>query len=598
MTELRTEPESSRTLSRRKYAVNGIKRASRRQAAVVGLAVLMGASLLGCHAGPRLFSKKDRDRGSDKRELAEKDKGKFINRKKVRPESEYRAGDDERVAKNDNKSKPKSKSKPADATRKSASDSVERAVANRRSADDAADGSTRAAKSSTSTTKTSKPADRSDVARRDSKKRPVTDLLEDDPLFQDLLPETRTSAKGAESTSASARSTATKSKLMDQDPFKDSVIGQTAARQPEKKKIAPANFLDDDDLNDEDDALEASRLPATKNAVAESTAKAKVTNRQTSATETQSKRKFLDEIDESSNSGFRSLIGEEASTSSLDEPVSPPNPKTVKRTNDAAKTVAGQKVLDRRQNVEQTLNGWRRELDSDGSQAGTEKDAAPVAPPTSARPPAPPAAKGNLNSASIDEFSPPTKSQGAVLNGELIIDTTSLPSRFQRNPASSTEPSNSKGSSGRVNFNSGASIDIVPGASQSRGRSPGQISLQSLSDQDASTGLTTAVYEPSHSPATIANLPSPKLEADSEAGPKLGAFEDDPGIAPGPPEELSDSESKSETSATPTKSRGWKRILLVLAALVSAVGIAFGLRRRMELVPEPIRVPKPPRNDS
>ena len=85
--------------------MNGIKRASRRQAAVVGLALLMGASLLGCHAGPRLFSKKDRDHGSDKRELAEKDKGKFINRKKVRPESEYRDGDDERVAKNDNKSK-------------------------------------------------------------------------------------------------------------------------------------------------------------------------------------------------------------------------------------------------------------------------------------------------------------------------------------------------------------------------------------------------------------------------------------------------------------------------------------------------------------
>ena len=98
--------------------MNGFKRASRRQAAVVGLAVLMGTTFLGCHAGPRLFSKKDRDSHADKQELAEKDKGKFINKKKVRPEADYRRAEDEeeRVAKSEPKTK--SKTKPSDSIRK------------------------------------------------------------------------------------------------------------------------------------------------------------------------------------------------------------------------------------------------------------------------------------------------------------------------------------------------------------------------------------------------------------------------------------------------------------------------------------------------
>ena len=574
--------------------MNGFKRASRRQAAVVGLAVLMGASLFGCHAGPRLFSKKDR---ADKQELAEKDKGKFINRKKVRPESEYLDDTDERVAKSD--SKPKPKSKPTDAKKNASSDSVGRAVAARRQADDAADDaprSTRSTRSTTNAPKSSKSADRSEIARRDSTKRPVND----DPLFQDVLPETRTTAKGTANGSSAARSTAAKSKLMDEDPFKNSVIGTKATKRPEKN-VATVNFLDDDDLDDEladeADELKVARLPATRTVVAKTESKANSLHRQAATAVTQSKQKFLDESEEPRDNSFRSLIGEEAATMSSEEPLATPNPKTVKRTTDAAKTVAaktvaGQKVLDRRKDVQQTLNDWRRDLDSDESPAGVEEKVSLPAPMPSARKQNPPAAKGHLEQTTIEEFTPPIKSQGAVLNGELIIDTTSLPSRFQRTPGSANDPSTSKGAGAKVNSNSGASIDIVPGATQNRARSGGQISLQSLTQEDAATGLTTAAYEPSHTPDAFGKLPSLKLETDSEEGPKFGVLEDDPGIAPGPPDEISGSVSGREISATSTKGRAWKRALLVFAAMVSAVGIAIGLRRRMELIPEPVRVPK------
>ena len=581
--------------------MNGFKRASRRQAAVVGLAVLMGASLFGCHAGPRLFSKKDR---ADKQELAEKDKGKFINRKKVRPESEYRDDTDERVAKSD--SKPKSKSKPTDAKKNSSSDSVERAVAARRQADDAADDAPRSTRSTTNAPKRSKSADRSEFARRDSTKRPVTDLLNDDPLFQDVLPETRTTAKGTANGSSAARSTAAKSKLMDEDPFKNSVIGTKATKRPEKN-VATVNFLDDDDddLDDElADELEVARQPAAKTAIAKTESKANSLHRQAAAAVPQSKQKFLDESEEPRDNSFRSLIGEEAATMSSEEPLATPNPKTVKRTTDAAKTVAaktvaGQKVLDRRKDVQQTLNDWRRELDTDEASAGVEEKVSLPAPLPSARKQNPPAAKGHLEQTTIEEFTPPVKSQGAVLNGELIIDTTSLPSRFQRTPGSANDPSTSKGAGAKVNSNSGASIDIVPGATQNRARSSGQISLQSMTQEDAATGLTTAAYEPSHSPDAFGKLPSLKLQADSEEGPKLSALEDDHGITPGPPEEISESVSASSQAATSAGSRKWKRALLVIAAMASAVGIAFGLRRRMELIPEPVRASKQqPQDDS
>ena len=601
MTELRTDPESSRTSSRRKNAVNGFKRASRRQAAVVGLAVLMGASLFGCHAGPRFFSKKDR---ADKQELAEKDKGKFINRKKVRPESEFRDDRDEQVAKNDSKSKSNSKSQSAAAKKPSATDSMDRAIATRRQTDEAAAESPRSTKSTTNLPKTSKPADRSEIARRESAKRPVTDLLNDDPLFQDVLPETRTTANEARNANSAARSTAAKSKLMDDDPFKNSVIGPAASKRPEKK-VATVNFFDDEELDDEmeeeAEELEKTRLPVAKKTVAKAEPKSNSPAQQTSASATQSKQKFLDETEESSDGTFRSLIGEDDPTTSLDELITPPDPKSVKRTADAAKTVAGQKVLDRRQNVEQTLNDWRREVESDGAATGSDDEVAILAPPASSvRASNTPAAKGHLSQMEIEEFTPPAKSQGAVLNGELIIDTRTLPSRFQRTPGSSTEPSNSKGAGAKANANSGANIDIVPGvgATQNRTRPAGQISLQSLSAEETDTGLTTAAYEASHTPEVFGQLTPLKLDSDSAAGPKLAVLSDDPGIAPAPPEELAENAVGIEPSVSSSGGHAWKRTLLVLGALASAVVIGFGLRRRMELIPEPIRVPKQPRNDS
>jgi hypothetical protein len=555
----------------------------------------MGASLVGCHTGPRLFSKKDR---ADKQALADKDKGKFINRKKVRPESEYRGDRDEQVA----KSASPSKSKSAEAKKKPETDSMERAIATRRQADETAAESPRSAKSTTGSPKTSKPTDRTEMARRESAKRPVTDLLNDDPLLKDVLPATRTAKNESQNSKSGTRSIAAKSKVMDEDPFQDSVIGPVATNRPEKK-VATVNFFDDEDLDEEldeeSDELDNARLPAARKAPANAAPKSNPLNRQLAVVGTQGKQKFLDEIEEPNDNQFRSLIGEEDPTVSRTEPLTPPDPKSAKRAAEAAKTVAGQKVLDRRQNVQQTLNDWRRELDGDDGEAGIHDEVAVPAPATaSVRADKTPVARGHLSQMAIEEFATPTKSQGAVLNGELIIDTTTLPSRFQRPPGSSTEPNNTKGSGAKANTNSGASIDIVPGAIQNRNRSAGQISLQSLSDEEADPGLTTAAYESSHSPEPLGHLPPLVLDSDSTVGPKLAALADDPGIAPAPPEELGASDVGSESSISSTGSGTWKRTLLVLGALVSAVVIGFGLRRRMELIPEPVRVPKQPLSDS
>src|SRR6266705_2460316 len=93
--------------SRGKFAVNGRNRGGKGPTAVVGLALLlMGISLLGCHAGPRLFSKKAHlDDQTAKKEPV--DKSKFINKKRVRPEADYLHDnpDDQRVAKSNSKTK-------------------------------------------------------------------------------------------------------------------------------------------------------------------------------------------------------------------------------------------------------------------------------------------------------------------------------------------------------------------------------------------------------------------------------------------------------------------------------------------------------------
>lgn len=569
--------------------MNGFKRASRRQAAIVGLAVLMGASFLGCHTGPRLFSKKDRDERAAKKELAEKDsdKSKFINRKKVRPESDYRDDSDEKVAKSDSKSK----TKPSDVVRKSSNEPVERAVVSRPRPDDANGSTSRSAKATASQPKTSKSSDRTDIARKDTNQRPVTDLLNEDSLFDEKLPETRSVAKAAATPNPSARSTAVKTKSLDEDPFKNSVIGPTNAKRSEKT-VATVNFLDDEDLDDEmeeeAEELESLHASAAKTIAAKTAIASDSIQRRATSSAIPSKRKFLDDVDEPADGSFRSLISNEDSETSIGDTIVPSDERIVKRTVDTAKTVAGQKVIDRRQQVQQTLNDWRRELDRDESLMESEEEAKIPMPKVSSRPNATSTARGHISQTSIEEFTPPAKSQGAVLNGELIIDTKTLPSRFQRTSENPSDASNPNGAAVRVNSNSGANIDIVPGATQNRARSAGQITLQSGAEENATTGLTTAGFEQA---SDLGKLPS--LNLDAEVGPKLSALDEETEIAPAPPEELPASTvgiGLEESSG----SRGWKRALLVFAAMASAVVIGFALRRRMELTPESIRVPKQP----
>src|SRR6266446_3807771 len=122
-----------RSSSRGKFAVNGHNRGGKGPTAVVGLALLlMGTSLLRCHAGPRLFSKKDHhDDQTAKKEPV--DKSKFINKKRVRPEADYlhdNSPDDKRVA----KSNSKTKSIGTESRRPRAADETSRSVATRRHA--------------------------------------------------------------------------------------------------------------------------------------------------------------------------------------------------------------------------------------------------------------------------------------------------------------------------------------------------------------------------------------------------------------------------------------------------------------------------------
>lgn len=572
--------------------MNGFKRASRRQAAIVGLAVLMGASFLGCHSGPRLFAKKDRDERTAKNELAEKDKAKFIHRKKVRPESDYRDKADEQIAKNDSQSK----SKPTGAADKSSKEISERALASRQPSDDAKDTSSRLAKITTSQPKTSNPAERTEIARRDSNQRPVSDLLNEDSPFDDKLPETRSTAKRVAVDSPSARSTAAKTKPLDEDPFKNSVIGPTSSKRMEKK-VATVNFFDDE-MDDEAEEPESLHTPAVKKGVAKTTVAPESLNHRTSPSASPNNRKYLDEIDEPADGSFRNLIrDEEDSELENDDPIAAPDMPSVKSTTEAAKTVAGQIAVDRRQQVRPTLENSQREMDHNESLTDSEDEASVPAPPTTIRANSVPTAKGHLSEASIDEFTPPTKSLGAVLNGELTIDTNNLASRLQQSTGHSAEPSHSIGESGRMHSNSSASIDIAPGTTQSRTRPAGQISLQSASEEVAATGLATAGYEQTSESNDLGKLPSLKFDADSKAGPKLSALDGETGIAPAPPEELPTHSSEIGLDQSSSGSGVWKRTLLVFAAMASAVVVGFGLRRRMELIPEPIRVPRQSGND-
>ena len=327
--------------------------------------------------------------------------------------------------------------------------------------------------------------------------------------------------------------------------------------------------------------------------------------RRTTPTAATIQQKFLDDVDEP-----------EADSLTIAEPsprVAPAKEKaraslpTVKRTADiaktdiaktdtaktvAAKTVAGQEVIDRRQSAQQTANQWRRDLERDELAEPEQEPVAP-APRATTRPNSTPISKSHLSPASLDEFASPAKSQGAVLNGELIIDTNNLPSRFQRSSPSPTGTNNTNGAAGRINSNSGANIEIAPGASLNRARPAGQISLQALSDAENSSGLTTADYAPSCAADDLGGLPSLKVESEAETGPQLASLEFAAGIAPAPPD-MAELAPAIGVAETPSATRGWKRTLLVLSAMISAVGIGFALRRRTEMTAAPIQSPRSP----
>lgn len=574
--------------------MTGFKRASRRQAAVIGLALLAGTTFLGCHAGPRLFSRKDRDSQSEKQDLA--DKGKFINRKKVRPESEYRRDewDDEQVAKSE--SKPKSSAKPSDSIKKPSNDAANRAIVTRKPLNDDPAIAARSSKAATTPSKSAKPAEQPQFARRDTTNRPSTELLEDS-LSDDGIWDSRPSAPSPTAKKSMTRPTTTKAMPFDEDPFKHAVVDSSSARRP-NEKVATVNFdngeldlgLDDEADEEAEERAEAQeraaqKAQAVKKSVASINAVAPSLQRRESSKASTTRQKFLDDDDESRMESLTIDVESPAAAAVADQPrMSPP---AVKRTNDAATTVAGQRVIDRRQSVQKTVDEWKREMELDEPSEPQPKPVAPT-PPATARSNSAPFSQGHLSPASLDEFSPPAKSQGAVLNGELIIDTNSLPTRFQR---SSMSPTSNNGAAGRINSNSGANIEIVPGATQNRPRPAGQISLQSSSDVEDSPGLTTADYEQSVVETDLGGLPSLKLESESETGPRLAALEVKAIPVPAPPVmvELAPAIGAAEPVSG---SRGWKRTLLVLSAMLSAVGIGFALRRRNQLAAAPIEKPK------
>lgn len=575
--------------------MNGFKRASRRQAAVVGLAVLMGTSFLGCHAGPRLFSKKDRDSHADKQELAEKDKGKFINKKKVRPEADYRRvdDDDERVAKSEPKTK--SKAKPSDSIRKPSNDDTERALAIRKQIDDELKKSSRSSKTTAAPVKTAKPAEQPQFARPDTSKRPVTDLLNDS-IFNDKLPETRPSAPTATAKKTVMKpATTAKAQPADEDPFKNTVISSSNTKRP-SDKVAHVNF-DDEDLDlSLDDELAEELVEARSAQKSAATKKNAVPSRERPTTPTAAtvQQKFLDDADEPEADSL--TIAEPSPRVAQAKEKARASLPTVKRTADAAKTIAGQEVIDRRQSVQQTANQWRRDLERDELAEPEQEPVAP-APRATTRPSSASISKGPLSPASLDEFAPPAKPQGAVLNGELIIDTNNLPSRFQRSSSSPTGTNNTNGAAGRINSNSGGNIEIAPGATQNRARPAGQISLQALSETEQSSGLTTAEYAPSSEADDLSGLSSLKVESETETGPKLASLEVAAGIAPAPPN-MAELAPAIAVAETPSDGRGWKRTLLFLSAMVSALGIGYALRRRSEMTAAPIQSPRSPSANS
>jgi hypothetical protein len=542
----------------------------------------MGISFGGCHSGPRLFTRKAPDRRVEKESLADKDQGKFIHRKRVRPESEY-LGDEpaEKLAEHD--AKPKSSTKNSAQNR--ASDSVNRAVANRAR------------------------EDRSELAHRTLHDE-ASDRWAESPL-EDSLTRTKDDTNSLSARKVIQRPTRD---LLDEDPFRDSVIGPTAAK-PAQTRVAPVNFNDDqfeenlEALQREAEEFERRGRPAVqnqKNAVQKVAAnKPKLGPRVAHSGKT----KFLDDFDDPITTA--STVSD-STGSDLADDLLPSNEieweRPTSRTSvaDAAQTIAGQPVIDRRQQAQQRLNDWQKELETEESLSGTRSE--PNAPNPKAQSPrnastSLPTARGHLSEISMDEFSPPPKSQGAVLNGELIIDTQSVPTRFQRG-SGVTAPAPT--ASGKVNSNSRSSLDFAPSDGQNRPRSSNQISLQSLPGDGSLPPLTTAEFEVSSASVKPNVLPPLELGAESLSGPQLSSASADESVSGsltnlGPlPIDVSEFESIGPGfDETTAGTWNWKRVLVILTAMISAVLIGFRVRRRFESAVQPVVISQPAsRSDS
>lgn len=578
--------------------MNG-RKSLRCRAAVVGLALLMGSSFLGCHAGPRFFAKKDRDERASKREFV--DRGKFINKKKVRPEAEYlKDGDatDERVAKSDSKTKTKSKS--ADSERFRNPDESERSVASRKRNDDV-EGDLKISKKSTN----NKQVANKEVSKTAATRQAVSKEIEDS-LFDEPLPEKKTIVRPAVKPSVAA-----KSKLTDEDPFKNDVVS-TFENKRSTEKVAIVNFdnlEDDDEEDDEDDELEAP-VRNVKNTVDEAT---KSAGRRTADASSDLKRKFLPDDD----------IGEAKSVASTARrktvqanDVGQRSSQQISRVANDVGRDADTSVASNRRQAQQTLSNWRRELDqseSTDSDCVTETIPAPSEKTTasSSDRSARTQNAGHISQTTLDEFAPSKKSQGAVLNGDLIIDTSNAPTRFQRTDSSRQGANNGRNesdSNNRSRPNSAATIDIVPGATQNRSRPDGQIILQSLSDHDIeSSKIEPAVYEQAApetssdgllplliTPADAGDFTSENQTSSEASGPRLTPLDSDPAIQ--------QAAAKQRESDTPVWNSGEQKksalgrgtLMLAIGGIVTAALIGLGIRRRKEeLVPVPVRVPTP-----
>lgn len=577
--------------------MNG-RKSQRCRAAVVGLALLMGSSFLGCHAGPRFFAKKDRDERASKREFAER--GKFINKKKVRPESEYlRDGDsaDERVAKSDSTSKPKSNS--AESNRFRNADEFERSVASRQRKDEA-DGDIAVQK---------RTANNKQVANKESSKKVVTrqpaNKEIEESLFDDPLPEKKTIVRPAVKPVIAG-----KGKETNDDPFKNEVVRNLEGKRS-SEKVETVNFDnledDDDDELDEDDELET----PVRNVKSTVDLGKKAAGQRAADTSKKLKSKFLpeDELDETSSATATVRRNADRAGEASERTAHQMNQKanSVGRELDAA-------VSTDRRKAQQTLSDWRRELDqSESSDGETEAISGPSqATASSSEGSARAQNSGHISQTTLDEFAPNKKSQGAVLNGDLIIDTSAAPTRFQRTDTSRAGANNSgrreSDSNYRTRPNAAAAIDIVPGATQNRSRSEGQIILQSLSDH-ASDGsqVESAVYEQvapdSQNGSAIPLRLSPvddneaindRQTSSESAGPRLAPLESDLAL-PEPEAKQSGPEVSNWSSGAQKKSGvGTATLIMTIGGLITAALIGFGIRRRKDgLVPVPVRVPTP-----